>query len=261
MDADLVTTAPGATTTTTLTADQIGQYRHDGFLRVPRVLTPAEVERYRSAAERTLADRGAMDPANPTFRQVVNVWRDAPEMAGLTMHPGLAGLASQLAGVRLRLWHDQMLVKPPHNGAPTEFHQDAPYWPHAGSRHSLSAWVALVDVPVERGCMSFLPAQHHRTDLRAVDLTDAHDLMSVAPDLVYAPRVTLPLRAGDATFHHGLTPHTANANATDEPRFAHVVIYMDAETWYDGRPHVVTDGTGLEVGAPFPDALCPRLPG
>ena len=264
MDAHLIAASPdiaGVTTpAATLGADQIEQYRRDGFLRVPGVLTSTEVAHYRAAAERSLTELRALNPDRPTFTQVVNVWRDDPAMAELTLHPGLAALATQLAGMPLRLWHDHMLVKQPHNGAATEFHQDAPYWPHAGSRHWLSAWVALVDVPVERGCMSFLPGQHHRADLRAADLTDAHDLMTVAPDLVYAPRVTLPLRAGDATFHHGLTPHTANANATDDARFAHVVIYMDAETWFDGRDHPVTTGADLEVGEAFPDALCPRLP-
>src|SRR5699024_493625 len=99
---------PTATTATALTARQIERYRHDGFLRVPQVLTPDEVEHYRGAAERSLDDRGALDPGDPTLRQVVNVWRDAPEMAELTLHPGLAGLARRLAGVPLRLWHDQM---------------------------------------------------------------------------------------------------------------------------------------------------------
>lgn len=246
--------------TTQVSDDDVARFRRDGFLRVRQVLDRDEVARFRAAAERNLAERRALNPTDPTFAQLVNVWRDDPEIAALTRHRGLAAIAGQLAGIPLRLWHDQLLIKLPHNGARTEFHQDAPYWPHASARHWLSAWVALVDVPTERGCMSFLPGQHHRNDLRAVDLTDARDLMSVAPDLVYAERVTLPLRAGDATFHHGLTPHTANANDTDDPRFAHVVIYMDAETRYDGRPHVVTDPLGLTVGSTFPDADFPRLP-
>ena len=55
--------------------------------------------------------------------------------AELTLNP-LAQQATELAGIPLRLWHDQLLIKKPHNGAPTEFHQDAPYWPHANVRHS-----------------------------------------------------------------------------------------------------------------------------
>ena len=126
------------------------------------------------------------------------------------------------------------MIKKPHNHTATEFHQDSPYWPHPGGRHQLSAWVALVDVPVERGCMTFIPGSHRRHDLRAIDLTDAHDMFAAAPDLAYEQRVTVPLRAGDCTFHNGYLAHTANPNDTDEFRYAMVNIYVDAETRYNG---------------------------
>ena len=71
---------------------------------------------------------------SPIFNQYVNVWRQNDVLRELTLDPRLAAAATALAGVPLRIWHDQLLIKPPHNGAATEFHQDAPYWPHAGSR-------------------------------------------------------------------------------------------------------------------------------
>lgn len=243
-----------------LPADLVDRYRRDGFVPLRGVLTPAEVERY-AAAAREVYDHGrALNASDPTFKQVVNVWRDDLVLRELTFHPVLAAAATALAGLALRLWHDQLLMKKPHNHAATEYHQDAPYWPHAQARHSLSAWVALVDVPVERGCLSFLPGQQHRRDIRAVDLTDRTDLFEAAPDLVYAPRVTLPLRAGDVTFHHGYTPHAANPNDTDEVRLAQVIVYVDRDVCYDGRPHVCTDPLDLTVGQPLADADFPPLP-
>jgi phytanoyl-CoA hydroxylase len=67
------------------------------------------------------------------------------------------------------------------------------------------------------------------------------------------------LRAGDCTFHSSFTAHTANPNETDEPRIAHVAIFMDADTTYSGSPHVVTDPLGLSVGGTFPDDRFPRV--
>lgn len=245
---------------TTLDAELVDRYRREGFVHVPGVLTLDEVRTYRGAAEHaaaTLTDHhgGAI------FTQVVNLWEQDETLRSLTLHEGLASRAEQLAGIPLRLWHDQCLIKAPHNGAATEFHQDQPYWPHEGFRHALSAWVALVDVPVERGCMTFIPGSHvGHEGLRRQDLSDHADLFRVAPDLAWEPRVTVPLRAGDCTFHNSYTAHTATPNFTDDPRIAHVVIYVDADVTYTGASHPVTDGHDMTAGAPLPDERFPRLP-
>ena len=247
------------TVQTTIDEDTVAAFRRDGFVRVRGVLTPDDAARLAEAA--TGAQARLTDfHGGATFAQLLNVWQEDDTLRELTLHPGLASLASQLAGVPLRLWHDHLLIKAPHNGAATHFHQDAPYWPHSGCRVALSAWVALVDVPVEKGCMTFLPGSHDRQDLRPQNLEDPEDLFSMAPDLRWHERVTLPLRAGDCTFHDAYTAHTATPNDTGDPRIAHVVIYVDAETTYTGRPHPITDPLDLTVGETFDHALFPRLP-
>jgi len=251
--------AAGEAVTTSVGPDVIEAFRRDGFVRVPNVLTPEQAARFADAAT-AARSRIADFHGRATFAQLLSVWRQDDVLRGLTLHPALAAIATQLAGVPLRLWHDQLLIKAPHNGAATHFHQDAPYWPHAGSRCSLSAWVALVDVPVEKGCMSFLPGSQDRLDLRSQNLEDADDLFSVAPDLRWAPRVTVPLHAGDCTFHNAYTAHTAGPNQTDDPRIAHVVIYIDAEATYTGRPHPIADPLGLAVGERLDHEMFPRLP-
>jgi phytanoyl-CoA hydroxylase len=240
--------------------DVVETYRRDGVTHVSNVIGPDEAARFRDAALAAQERVANHYEGSPIFRQYVNVWTQDDTLRELTLNPLIASLASQLAGVPVRLWHDQVLIKPPHNGAATEFHQDAPYWPHAHCRHALSAWIALVDVPVERGCMTFIPRSHRRQGLRAQDLTDSKDLFRVAPELQWDERVTIPLRAGDCTFHNAYLAHTATPNMTDDPRVAHVNIYMDAETTFTGAPHPVTDGLGLEVGAPLDHELFPRLP-
>lgn len=250
----------GSNTGHDLEPEVIDSYRRNGFVALRGVLTPEEVTRYAAAAKEVYDHGTALNPDEQVFKQVVNVWPTDDVLRDLTFHPRLAAAATQLAGIDLRLWHDHLLMKKPHNQAATEYHQDGPYWPHANSRQCLSAWVALVDVPVERGCMTFIPGQQHRNDLRPADLHDKTDLFSVAEDLTYLPRVTVPLRAGDVTFHNGYTPHTANSNDTDEVRLAHVVIYVDRDLTFDGRRHVCTDPLGLTVGDLLPDEHFPLLP-
>src|SRR5690349_21247696 len=105
--------------------DLVDSYRKDGFVRVPAVLTPAEVERYRDRAAGYLEEHRAYRLRHDAiFSQLFNVWQKDPFLRELTLHPGIASIAEQLAGFPLRLWHDQMLVKEPHSIAATQFHQD-----------------------------------------------------------------------------------------------------------------------------------------
>jgi phytanoyl-CoA hydroxylase len=240
----------------------VASYRQNGFVRVRGVLGPAEVERFGQAAAAYL-DRHRAESLEQrgVFSQLVNVWQHDPTIRELTLHPRLAGIAEQLAGVALRIWHDQLLVKEPHNEAATEFHQDRPYWPHAGDRHSLSAWIALVDVPPERGCMTFLPGTQHHTGLAPQDLHDSEDLFEKDPSLRWIPRVTVPLRAGDCTFHDSSTGHMALPNRTNQARVAHVNIYMDEATTYSGTAHLVTDPLGLKTGDRLQGDAFPRAIG
>lgn len=259
-------TAPQAsaygTTPSTVTDEMIAAYQRDGFIRIPGVISADEAQEFRTAAlavQQRLRDRALTD--NSIFTQLVNVWREDEVMRRLTLHPNVAGIAERLATVPLRLWHDQILIKQPGTGSTaTEFHQDRPYWPHAGSKQPLSAWIALGDVPVERGCMTFLPASHRLRSLEAQDLSDERDLFRKAPELAWYARVTVPLRAGDCTFHHAYCAHMATPNRTDEARVAHIVIYTDADTVYTGTPHVVSDGIGLAAGSLLQGELFPRLP-
>lgn len=246
------------TTPETLSETQIQMYRQQGFVKIPGIITPAEAEEFRQDA---LALQGRMRSLHngPIFTQLVNAWRESEIIRRLTLHPNVAGVAERLAGVPLRIWHDHLLIKQPHNKAATEFHQDRPYWPHTNQRHSLSAWIALVDVPLERGCMTFIPGTQGRTGLRPQNLADEDDLLKLWPDLAYEPRVTLPLRAGDCTFHNGFTVHMAHANDTDIARVAHIVIYMDAETVYTGARHPVTDPLGLTAGMTLAGEMFPRV--
>jgi ectoine hydroxylase-related dioxygenase (phytanoyl-CoA dioxygenase family) len=149
-------TAELAATSSSVALDVVHSYRENGYVHVPQVLSPDEVTVYREAAREAYKTRTAYNGEDDkTFKQILQLWKTDETLHRLTFHAGLATIATQLAGVPLRLWHDQLLIKAPYNGAATEYHQDGTYWPHAGARHQLSAWIALVDVPVERGCMSF----------------------------------------------------------------------------------------------------------
>jgi len=252
------------TTPERLTDEQIHSYRENGFIKIPGIISKEEAAFYleegeRIAKNKTTPAEGRAGVYRKVLNQTVNVWLQSEIMKALTLHPNVAGVATTLAGVPLRLWHDHVLAKDPQNGAQTEWHQDQPYWPHANSHQPISAWIALCDVPANKGCMSFIPKQHHRNDLATQNLSDPRSLFTLAPELEYEPKVTLPLRAGDCTFHHGRTPHMAGANQTDEYRVAHVIIYMDRTTTFTGKGHCVTSDQGFTEGQILEGPLFPEV--
>jgi ectoine hydroxylase-related dioxygenase (phytanoyl-CoA dioxygenase family) len=243
-----------------VTEEMVSSYRERGFVHVPGVISREEALEFRAAA---LAYSGRQtDLSDGTiFNQYVNVWTRDEAMRRLTLHTNVSAAARALAGVDLRLWHDQILIKQPGVSKATEFHQDQPYWPHMDSPNPISCWIALGDVPVEAGCMTFLPGSQNLTDLPRQNLADQKSLMDIAPDLVWSERVTVPLKAGDCTFHHGRCAHMATPNVSDSPRVAHVVIFFDAAARYSGAGHVVTDPLAMAVGDPFDDAAFPAVGG
>ncbi|MEO0514061.1 MAG: phytanoyl-CoA dioxygenase family protein [Planctomycetota bacterium] len=243
---------------TPVTDEMVASYRRDGFVRVRGMVGRDEALAWGQTAQAFVAAHQDADHCkNDIFSQHVNAWREDPAMAAITRDPRIAAAATKLTGVPLRLWHDQILIKAPGKSVATELHQDQPYWPHEHRPNPISMWIALCDVPVERGCMTFISGSQQHNDLAAQDLSDAGSLMDMCPEMQWDQRVTVPLRAGDCTFHHGRCAHMATPNLTEDPRVAHVVIFIDADTLYDGTPHVVTDPLGLKAGDTLPDDVFP----
>ena len=246
---------------TGISEQMLDEYRRNGIIKVEQVISREEAARYREVTLQLLESAPKGGPVNyaEAFHQYVDVWRDNDLLQLLTLHPKVGAIAEQLAGIPMRLWHDHTLAKEPSKAQPTAFHQDQIKWPFAKPRHTLSAWIALQDTPVERGCMSFIAGSHEVEDLPNIGTGDQERWKVEKPDLEWWPRLTVPLKAGDCTFHNGMIMHAAGANLTEEWRVAHVVILVDREAVYSGQKHVVTDSLGLEAGQRMPDDRFPPV--
>ncbi len=246
---------------TGISEQMLDEYRRNGIIKVEQVISREEAAHYREVTLQLLESAPKGGPVNyaEAFHQYVDVWRDNDLLQLLTLHPKVGAIAEQLAGIPMRLWHDHTLAKEPSKAQPTAFHQDQIKWPFAKPRHTLSAWIALQDTPVERGCMSFIAGSHEVEDLPNIGTGDQERWKVEKPDLEWWPRLTVPLKAGDCTFHNGMIMHAAGANLTEEWRVAHVVILVDREAAYSGQKHVVTDSLGLEAGQRMPDDRFPPV--
>ncbi len=153
-------------------------------------------------------------------------------------HPTLGQVAAQLLGVdTIRLWHDQLLYKPPGGTSAgcVPWHQDYNFWKCADSPDLITAWIPLHDVDAGIGTMQVVPGSHrwgwhevYSTGREQVDL-EAHRqrIERHLPAGASFSVVPLNLNAGQVSFHHCLTLHSSGPNLADRPRRS-VVAHLQA---------------------------------
>jgi ectoine hydroxylase-related dioxygenase (phytanoyl-CoA dioxygenase family) len=261
--------------------DVIESFRRDGFVVVPGLLTDDEIDDYgvavtRAVQVRTSGDERSLEARSryeQSFIQCMNLWEDHPDVRPLTFHPRLGQAAAELLGVEaIRVWHDQSLYKQP-GGRPTDAHQDHPYWPIKETA-SVTAWIPFEGSTRESGAMAFLPGSHAIGKRKFVNIFfgEPDDILA-DPDVAGIEPVYVEVPKGSVSFHHGLTVHLADANATDRDRAVHTIIYFpDGSTRGYPHGHFAVDRPGIEVGEaiasevtpiawPRPDGDLPVTPG
>ncbi|MBA6437041.1 phytanoyl-CoA dioxygenase family protein [Streptomyces sp. GMR22] len=244
-----------------MSQESVARYREQGYLHVPQVLTEAEVKEFLTAALEQLDqdEKVSWDREDGNVMDwVTYADRKSEAIRRLALHPRITAIAEQLAGQPLRMFKSEILRKGTEGSTATPIHADAPAIPYAGQPVGLTAWVALTDVPVERGCMTFIPGSHLRPDTPVTAEQARPHLFSCPPELMWDPRAIVPLRAGDCTFHHEQVMHLAGPNHTDRPRVSLATVYMDANATFRTDALVAHD-LGLEPGAPLNDERFPLI--
>jgi hypothetical protein len=137
--------------------------------------------------------------------------------------------------VSLRFHHKRAMVLPPSSTALSlAFHQDATE-EGADRGGQVNLWLALDEVPPERGAMRFVTGAHREGPLGIVlGPDDEVDLLGRYPRLLEHYELSPPFHyhPGDATVHQGYTPHGTPPNATSEPRWSYLWGYVPADTRY-----------------------------
>ncbi len=154
------------TAVTALTPRLVEDFRRDGFVVVPDLLSADELAHFGAAVDEGVARRSRHDARTlaeksryeQSFTQCQNLWEDCPEVRPLTFHPVIAEAAARLLGVEaIRIWHDQALYKEA-GGRETDPHQDHPYWPIVET-DTITAWIPFDGSTLETGAMGYLPGQ------------------------------------------------------------------------------------------------------
>jgi len=211
----------------------VNNFERDGYGIFRKVFQPETLEHFspliREATDKSLQtfvpmeERSAYDQA---FIQEMNLWRRYEDILPLVFSKKLARMAAELIRVDgVRLYHDQALTKEKRGGK-TPWHCDQYYWPLSTDR-MVTVWIPLVDVPFERGPLSFMP-QSQRTDFgRHLDISDAAEAEIFAHPQWNSELIDeQPFALGDVSYHFGWTFHGAHPNNTDLDRPVFTIIYF-----------------------------------
>jgi phytanoyl-CoA hydroxylase len=256
-----------------LTPAQVEQFRRDGFLLGPQVLSPEEVEALQSETLRVIEQRDDPSVAQPVLCrnltgdpekvvwQIVNIWEASVPFKNLVYHPGIVEAIKELTDAcELRLWHDQIQYKPASTGGANHWHQDSPLWPILMPKdQQVTAWVALDDADEGNGCMRMVPGSHLWGD--HVDYLNTLPSFDETPDEFEGHKVQIvscPVKKGQVHFHHAMTWHGSGKNTSGRMRRAIALHYMTDKTrYFAAGDHVmkqfveVADGQKL-AGEHFP---------
>ncbi len=247
-----------------ITQKQIDFFAKNGYLRYGRVLDMPDVETLRAGLDDVIEiEATGGDDSEVEFKfghrrggpmegdaeaqrqraiiQYVNMFKREPSYERLLHHPVISGVACALLNTpRVRLWHDQIISKPPEENGHFHFHQDFYLWPLQDPR-IVTCWLALDDATPDNGCMHVVPGSHkdprfglasYAGELAARAEAEAEgreteeterQKMAHEPAEIGKP---VELKAGECMFHHCLNFHSTPANVTSRQRRAHVMIFM-----------------------------------
>lgn len=200
----------------------LGSYAQLGFAVIRRFLTDAELDELRQNLDRyvrdvvpTLSDSEAFyqDRARPeTLKQLNRMGRD-PFFRILMQNRKWNAFAQALVGEPVTADQPEWFNKPPGTNHVTPPHQDNYYFCLAPS-NVVTIWVALDDVDAENGCLRYVAGSHlagfrRHSKSKVLGFSQGMDDYSHED---FSREVAVPLRAGDAVAHHGMTIHRADAN-------------------------------------------------
>ncbi len=224
-----------------ITGDQLERFERDGFVIGVPLLGATQIDQLRSELEMLMEpgqeenrlfyeyNSNESDDSDKRLFHALGAWRVSAAFHDLVFYPRLVRAAERLLHGPVRLWHDQVFVKPARDGAVVAWHQDYSYWTRTVPMAHLTCWIGLDDADEENGCVHYvpgshrwplLPREHLANDMNAVfSYLDAEQKTSFNP-------VASVLKAGIASFHHPMTLHGSFENRSERPRRGVVVNFI-----------------------------------
>jgi ectoine hydroxylase-related dioxygenase (phytanoyl-CoA dioxygenase family) len=212
-----------------LSAEQIGQWRQDGFLSPFSFLEADELEACQDGVQRFETRLGGPINGVPEMKWRTMPYLILPWAAKLARDPRILDVVEDLLGPDLLIYTSTFFIKEPHSPTIAAWHQDSTYY-GLEPKEEVTVWVALSEANEAAGCMESLSFQGQPRQLRHASRVVQHSV-NRASQVIIEPLdegtpVAMPLTPGSFSMHHGLCPHRSGPNSANHRRIGLGLNYI-----------------------------------
>jgi len=212
-----------------LTAEKFAQWKHDGFLSPFPLLDERELQVCREGVERYETWLGSKINAHADMK-----WRTMPYLlmpwaAQLARDSRILDKVEDLLGSDILIFTSTFFIKEPHSPTIAAWHQDSTYY-GLEPKDEVTVWIALTEASEAAGCMDALSFKGKPRQLSHVSRV-VKDSVNRAGQVITEPLdeaapVSMPLRPGWFSMHHGLCPHRSGPNTASHRRIGLGLNYI-----------------------------------
>ncbi len=240
-----------------LDADQIGQYREQGYLLLPELIDEAALDRFEARFEDLVHERvarpskmtvmedvmvvkGAVTPDSPlhAINKILS-FEDDPVLMEYAEDPRILEAVRSLIGQSLMTISTNVFNKPPGVDGRHPLHQDLRYFALRPADKIIASWTAISPCTRENGCLAVIPGSHRGGLLPHGDVDWEHVNFGFfgIEDVDAEGRVHVEMAPGDTLLFHPLLVHGSGRNKSAGFRRAIAAHYASADCERPDVPH------------------------
>ena len=225
-----------------LSVAERAQYEALGYVVVPDVVPPVELEEIDAEIDRLLEklneerrERGEVrgNGHHEETGSILQLGLRSPVCQRVAEDERVLTLIEDIVKPGIAIYSVKLIAKPPFTNVPCHWHQDDAYYvKNSESQTRMSVWIPLQDAHEENGCLWVVPRSHEwgLQEHANKDSGQCRYSMDDAAiqEILREQAIPVPVKAGSAVLFSALLWHGSKGNQTGTVRRAFITSYQEA---------------------------------